>query len=46
MNKYMLQFLRELLTSIFKKMNDERMQQIFLKISAMKNLSHLVNALK
>ena len=46
MNKAMLQFLREFLGGLVIKQSEERLQEIFLKVSTTKNLNSLRNALK
>lgn len=46
MNKYLLQFLRELFTNLFDKYNDLQVQEIFMKIATYKKLYQLRNALK
>lgn len=46
MNRNMLQFLREFIGGLVTKQSEERLQEIFLKISTIKNLQSLRNALK
>lgn len=46
MNKSMVQFLKELFTNILTLNNDERIQEIFLKITNIKKLFQLRNAIK
>jgi hypothetical protein len=46
MNKHILLFLREMFTSLFLKLNDEKVAEIFMKITIEKKLYQLRNALK
>ena len=46
MNKQLMQFLRELFTSLLKKCNEDVLKEIFLRITSTKALNNLRNALK
>ena len=46
MNKHILLFLREMFTSLFLKLDDEIVTEIFMKITIEKKLYQLRNALK
>jgi hypothetical protein len=46
MNKQIMQFLRELLASLFSKYNNEQLQEIFMRVASVKKFQQVNNALK